>query len=68
MPLVWQCRYSGIYAPDDLAIGDHINAGVNDAQAMDAMSGQHRFFELGAELLKRLVVHISEHRKKDAKD
>ncbi len=66
MPLVWQCRYSGIYVPDDLAIGEHINAGINHAQAMDAMSRQNRFFELGAELLKRLVFHISEHRKKGA--
>ncbi len=65
MPLVWQCRYSGIHVPDDLAIGEHINAGLNHAQAMDAMSRQRRFFARGTALLQRLVFHISEKRKKN---
>jgi multimeric flavodoxin WrbA len=63
MPLVWQCRYSGIHVPDDLAVGEHINAGVNHAQAMDAMARKEEFFKLGSALLTRLVGHIVARRK-----
>lgn len=58
MPLVWQCRYSGIHVPDDCAIGEHINAGLSHAEAMDATPRKEKFFELGAALLGRLVGYI----------
>lgn len=59
MPLVWQCRYSGIFVPDDLAVGMHINAGLNHARAMDAVSKQDEFFKAGVELMGRLVKYVA---------
>lgn len=35
MPLVWQCRYSGIEVPDELIIGGVLNIGHSYAEAND---------------------------------
>ncbi len=62
MPLVWQCRYSGIFVPDDLIIGIHINKSVGYAEANDAVKQNDKFFKKGESLINRLVKHIKDNR------
>lgn len=58
MPLVWQCRYSGIEVPDELVAGLHINEGLNYAEAMDRTPTVRPFFDTGMALFLNLLQHI----------
>jgi len=59
MPIVWQCRYSGIYVPDDLICGFHATEGVGYAEAMDlAETNLKQFYLRGLALLNKLVSYL----------
>jgi|GEM_PF-2985652 len=55
MPIVQQCRYSGIDVPDDLIEAMVINAGLDYAAANDAMRERTIPFTKAADLIRRLV-------------
>lgn len=59
MPLVWQCRYSGINVPEELIVGFHATSGVGYADAMDmARDDLDVYYRAGLELFRRLVSYI----------
>lgn len=53
MPLVWQCRYSGIDAPDDLVVTTELTVGLDYATEDDSLKYTHAF-ALADELARRL--------------
>ena len=59
MPLVWQCRYSGIYVPEDLIVGFHATEGISYSEAMDlAETKLDEFYQQGLDLLNRLAGYL----------
>ena len=61
MPLVWQCRYSGIYVPEDLIVGFHATKGISYSDAMDlAENNLDDFYQEGSDLLKRLIQKLED--------
>lgn len=59
LPLVWQCRYSGINVPDDLVGGMHINRGFSYASGNDRAAKDARFLEAGRALVHKLVAYCA---------
>lgn len=60
MPLVWQCRYSGINCPDDLIVGTHATSALSYSDSMDsAINNLEEFYKTGLELLLRLASYIN---------
>jgi hypothetical protein len=55
MPLVYQCRYSGINCPDDLIEAFYINQGKPYYQANVEMDKEKEFFLRMDSLLNRLI-------------
>lgn len=58
MPIVAQCKYSGIYVPDDLIFAKHINEGLDYAEANDVFDKKDFIFKNAEKLLGKLVSHI----------
>jgi multimeric flavodoxin WrbA len=58
MPIVSQCKYSGIHVPDDLIFGAHINEGLDYATANDVYDENKKLFDEAKKLLNKLVKHI----------
>ena len=55
LPLVYQCRYSGIHCPDDLVESFYINKGKDYYQANVDMPKTFDFFEKADELIEKLI-------------
>lgn len=61
MPLVWQCRYSGINVPEELIVGFHATSGVGYADAMDlARNNLDSYYETGLALFQRLARYLGQ--------
>jgi len=58
MPLVYQCRYSGIDCPDDLVEAFYINHGIPYYQANIEMDSQKEFFQRANDLMERIYNKI----------
>lgn len=59
--LVWQCRYSGIFVPEDLVVGINATTGISYSEAMEkAIANLDEFYEEGLALFHRLVDHLSD--------
>lgn len=56
--LVKQCRYSGIYVPEDLVVGVEVNKGLSYPEGNDAIDTNEKFFNLGRELIEKLIAYI----------
>ena len=56
MPLVYQCRYSGINCPDDLVESFYINKGLDYFEAN--MQPNKELFERADNLMEKLIGHI----------
>jgi multimeric flavodoxin WrbA len=55
MNLVWQCRYSGIFVPEDLIVGINPTTGICYSKEMElAINNLEEFYETGLDLLLRL--------------
>ena len=59
MPLVYQCRYSGINAPDDLVESFYINKGVDYYQANLDVEKNKEFFNRADNLIDRMIDYIN---------
>lgn len=60
MNLVWQCRYSGIFVPDDLIVGFHATTDISYSEAMDlAISNLDSFYAEGLGLLNKLCGYLA---------
>jgi hypothetical protein len=59
MPLVYQCRYSGINAPDDLVEAFYINKGKDYYQANLEFDKTSEFFNRADSLIERMVDYIN---------
>ena len=60
MPIVWQCRYSGIFVPDDLIVGMQATTGVSYSEAMKlAETNLDHFYLAGLDLFKKLIQYLS---------
>jgi len=57
-PLVWQCRYSGIFVPDDCVETFDINQNVPYADQNDKARANVSFADRAGMLLDRVVNHI----------
>ena len=55
MPIVTQCRYSGILVPDELVVGLNFNVGLSYAEANDAFRRKKDVFQQAARLLRGLT-------------
>jgi multimeric flavodoxin WrbA len=59
MDLVWQCRYSGIFVPENCIVGINATSGISYSEAMRlAISNLDEFYDLGLDLLLRLCKHL----------
>jgi multimeric flavodoxin WrbA len=58
MPLVYQCRYSGINVPDDLIESFYINSGKDYYQANLDMDHTREFFNRADILLEKMIDYI----------
>ena len=59
MNLVWQCRYSGIFVPDDLIVGFNATSGIGYSEAMEkALTDLDAFYDSGLNLFLRLRAHL----------
>lgn len=59
MNLVWQCRYSGIFVPDDLVVGITATKGISYSEAMEkAVDNLEDFYQEGLDLLLRLRSYL----------
>jgi len=58
LPIVQQCRYSGIDVPDDLIVSFYFNKGLDYASANDAFRDSTQAFSLAKSLAQRLVHSI----------
>jgi len=56
MPIVWQCRYSGIVVPEDCVDGIHMNKGISYSQANDEPldKGVDKAWEILSRLMEKL--------------
>jgi multimeric flavodoxin WrbA len=59
MPLVYQCRYSGINAPDDLIEAFYTNKGIDYYQANLDINKNLEFFERADNLIEKLIDYIN---------
>jgi hypothetical protein len=59
MPLVYQCRYSGINAPDDLIESFYINKGIEYYQANLDIDKNKEFFNRADNLIEKMVDYIN---------
>ena len=60
MPLVWQCRYSGINVPNDLIVGFHATSEISYSEAMDlARTNLDQYYQAGLDLFYRLIYHVN---------
>jgi len=57
-PLVWQCRYSGIYVPDDCIEAFELNAGTNYADQNDKAKTNRQFLDRASMLVDRVINYI----------
>lgn len=58
--LVWQCRYSGIFVPEDLIVGINATSGISYSEAMEkAITNLNEFYEEGYALFLRLMNYIN---------
>lgn len=57
MPLVYQCRFSGIHCPDDLVESVYINEGIPYYQAN--LSPLDQLFELSDGVMERMIDYIN---------
>jgi multimeric flavodoxin WrbA len=64
MPLVYQCRYSGIDCPDELVEAFYVNKGKPYFQANLDMPGEDEFTERMDGLVSRLVDRISKNKQR----
>lgn len=60
MPLVYQCRYSGILAPDDLVEAFYINQGKSYYEANLDMPNEPEFFLRMETLMDRLLNYLEQ--------
>jgi multimeric flavodoxin WrbA len=58
MPLVYQCRYSGINVPDDLIESFYINKGKDYFQANLDIDHTHEFFNKADVLIEKMIDYI----------
>lgn len=58
MPQVWQCRYSGIWVPDELVVGITFGEGTGYPDNHDRMAAQKEMFDQATQLVERLIVTI----------
>ena len=59
MNLVWQCRYSGIFVPEDLIEGYNATKGICYSKSMElAITNLQEFYDRGLDLLLRLRNHL----------
>jgi multimeric flavodoxin WrbA len=59
MNLVWQCRYSGIFVPEDLIVGFNATTGISYSEAMEeTLANPEDFYKKGLSLLSRLRGHL----------
>jgi multimeric flavodoxin WrbA len=64
MNLVWQCRYSGIFVPENLIIGINATTGICYSEAMQkALTNLEEFYEEGEKLLSKLCKHLTKKKK-----
>jgi multimeric flavodoxin WrbA len=59
LPLVYQCRYSGINCPDDLVESFYINKGKDYYQANIDMPKTFEFFQKADVLIEKLIDYIN---------
>jgi hypothetical protein len=59
MPLVYQCRYSGINCPDELVEAFYINKGIPYYEANLDMQYEGEFFQRMDSLLNKLSLELS---------
>jgi hypothetical protein len=57
MPLVYQCRFSGIHCPDDLVEAIYMNEGMPYYQAN--LSPLDQLFELSDGVVERMIDYIN---------
>jgi multimeric flavodoxin WrbA len=60
MPLVYQCRYSGIDCPDELVEAFYINKGIPYFEANEEMEYTGEFFERFDSLMNKLMDNLLE--------
>lgn len=58
MPIVWQCRYSGIFVPDHLVVGIHWNKGIDYASANEELKGKTAAIDATKRLMTRMIEEI----------
>ncbi len=61
MPLVYQCRYSGINSPDDLIESFYINKGIDYYQANLDFDKSTEFLKRADSLIERMIDYINNH-------
>lgn len=67
MPLVLQCRYSGVYVPNELITSFYINKKKFYGEANDLSIDNEKAIVLGYKLLMKLVKNIENFNKKSSK-
>lgn len=59
MPIVATCRYSGIFVPDDLILGVHVNKKISYAEANERFAHeQNNFKQLPSNLVDKLIHYL----------
>jgi multimeric flavodoxin WrbA/intein/homing endonuclease len=61
LPLVYQCRYSGINSPDDLIESFYINKGIDYYQANLDFDKSTEFLKRADSLIERMIDYINNH-------
>lgn len=57
-PIVAQCRYSGIYVPDDCIVGSHINKNLDYATANDRTKKENLMVKQAKDLILKVDSYI----------
>ena len=55
MPYVLQCRYSGIFVPDDLIFAKYVNEGTNYYHANELLSSSHELVKDAKKLINNMI-------------
>jgi multimeric flavodoxin WrbA len=58
LPIVWQCRYSGIFVPDDLVVALHMNEGRSYSEGNDRLEQNEDGLRQAEDLMRRLVRYL----------
>ena len=58
IPIVQQCRYSGIFVPEDLIIAKYMNKGISYSEANVVYKDNKEVLESAKNLVKRLAQYI----------